>query len=438
MEYNLYTMKKQITILLTLIVLMTGMPVQSEASSLLSRVWDKVDSAFTTVKQKTSDVFSNVKETTSDFASEVKEKASNAKNKVVSTAIAAKEKTVETASNIGEAISDKASEIKERVSNTASNIKETVSDKASRAKDKVVSATSEIKANISAKTTSVKNKVSEIASNVKEAVTGKASDAKRSVATAASAVSEGASETKGKVSSFFSNALDKARSTLQGAFNMNFLSSVPVIFWKDHFNTMFEHAQNSVDNINLEHNGELITREDFQDDKALHIKKSAELALHIKSLTGCTFLAYGATLAVGGIKELIDGSFLNPNGGRCWEDFYADIVGASAVFGEKSFDKKLNKYMDSFLKENRTVDQVPENATSESAVTLTETVNIEKSVAVPEEQQEITGEADVSEADTLLDIATERQRLTEEYYKAVQKNDAAAVREISAKLKALK
>ena len=99
-----------------------------------------------------------------------------------------------------------------------------------------------------------------------------------------------------------------------------------------------------------------------------------ELALHIKSLFGSSVLAYGVTLAVGGMKELIDGSFLNPNGGRCWEDFYADIVGASAVFGEKAFDKKLNKYMDSFLKENRTINPIEEIAGIEDNVIQTKTV----------------------------------------------------------------
>ena len=228
--------------------------------------------------------------------------------------------------------------------------------------------------------------------------------------------------------------LSKARSVLQNSFNMNFLSSFPVVFWKKTFDRMFDYTQSSIDNLNMEYKGEHITRDDFQDDKALHVKKSAELALHIKSLFGSSVFAYGVTLAVGGIKELIDSSFLNPNGGRCWEDFYADMVGASAVFGEKAFDKKLNKYMDSFLKENRKVDMVDENTSSNEASESVDSTDViapapqAKVVEVPD------GDVDASEAE----IDQKKQRLTEEYYKAVNSGDALNAQRIAEQLRKLK
>ena len=157
----------------------------------------------------------------------------------------------------------------------------------------------------------------------------------------------------------------------------------------------------------------------------------AELALHIKSLFGSSIFAYGVTLAVGGIKELIDSSFLNPNGGRCWEDFYADMVGASAVFGEKAFDKKLNKYMDSFLKENRKVDMV-DDSTSNNETTVVVGPN-DVIAPAPSEETEITGEVEAQNVDK-----TElKQKLTEEYYEAVKRGDSEAVKSISEQLKNL-
>ena len=238
--------------------------------------------------------------------------------------------------------------------------------------------------------------------------------------------------------------LSRARSLLQDSFNMNFLSSVPVIFWRKTFDRMFDYSQKSIDNLNVEHNGELITRDDFQDDKALHVKKSAELALHIKSLFGSSVFAYGVTLAVGGIKELIDSSFLNPNGGRCWEDFYADMVGASAVFGEKAFDKKLNKYMDSFLKTNRKVDMVEDTASKSE-----ESVAIASSPEITEESQDqrlteeyyntvINNDTNVEDAESISNKAEEKQRLTQEYYDAVQRGDTEAAKEIIEKMKNIK
>ena len=230
--------------------------------------------------------------------------------------------------------------------------------------------------------------------------------------------------------------LSKARSVLQNSFNMNFLSSVPVIFWRKTFDRMFDYTQSSIDNLNVEYNGELITRDDFQDDKALHVKKSAELALHIKSLFGSSVFAYGVTLAVGGIKELIDSSFLNPNGGRCWEDFYADMVGASAVFGEKAFDKKLNKYMDSFLKENRKVDMVDGNTSnSETSEYVGPNDVIAPAPAeIASEESEDIGEVDAETADN----SQLKQKLTEEYYEAVKRGDTEAVKSISEQLSNLK
>ena len=121
------------------------------------------------------------------------------------------------------------------------------------------------------------------------------------------------------------------------------------------------------------------------------------MVLHIKSLFGSSVFAYGVTLAIGGFKELIDSSFLNPNGGRCWEDFYADMVGASAVFGEKAFDKKLDKYMDSFLKENRKVDMVNEN--SETTETVGPNDVIAPAPSASAKTVEVSGDVDASEAE---------------------------------------
>lgn len=249
------------------------------------------------------------------------------------------------------------------------------------------------------------------------------------------------SETETEKKSVFKKALDKARNVLKESFNMNFLSSVPVIFWKKTFNKMFDYAQTTIDDMNLEHNGEIITRDDFQDDKALHIKKSAELALHIKSLFGSSVFAYGVTLAVGGIKELIDSSFLNPNGGRCWEDFYADMVGASAVFGEEAFDKKLNKYMDSFLKEKRTVNKVEDEEIVPAVAYSnepTEVIEEENKEELIETEENIDTTNKIDNTSNFADIAQEKQRLTAEYYEAVKRGDTEAVKEISEQLRNLK
>ena len=275
--------------------------------------------------------------------------------------------------------------------------------------------------NLSAAISSIHQKVDSAFDKIKSKITK--SDSKVEEATTDSSAAEAPKEKQ--------SLLTRVRSWLKESFNMNFLSSVPVIFWRKTFNRMFGYSQDSIDNLNREYNGELITRDDFQDDKALHIKKSAELALHIKSLFGSSVFAYGVTLAVGGIKELIDSSFLNPNGGRCWEDFYADMVGASAVFGEKAFDKKLNKYMDSFLKENRKVDMVEtantENTASEEAVNISVA---EESAAASEYEQSYEAVSE-TEAEGVANKALEKQRLTEQYYEAVKNGDMEAVKEIS-------
>ena len=282
-----------------------------------------------------------------------------------------------------------------------------------------------IKDKLSAAISSIHQKVDSAFDKIKSKI--KKSDSKAAETASENSVAEAPKEKQ--------SLLTRVRSWLKESFNMNFLSSVPVIFWRKTFNRMFGYSQDSIDNLNREYNGELITRDDFQDDKALHIKKSAELALHIKSLFGSSVFAYGVTLAVGGIKELIDSSFLNPNGGRCWEDFYADMVGASAVFGEKAFDKKLNKYMDSFLKENRKVDMVEsENTASEESTSVYAT---EENTAANtyEESYESYSE---TEADTIVNKAQEKQRLTELYYEAVRSGDTEAIKEISQKLRELK
>ncbi len=311
-----------------------------------------------------------------------------------------------------------------------------------------------IKDKLSSAISKIHDKVDSAVSKLKEKVNSKkTAQAAASESDSSDSESESPNQktsVKTKISNAFSSALSKARSTLQGAFNMNFLSSVPVIFWKKSFDKMFEYSQKSVDNMNLEYNGELITRDDFQDDKALHIKKSAELALHIKSLFGSSVVAYGLTLAVGGIKELIDSSFLNPNGGRCWEDFYADMVGASAVFGEKAFDKKLNKYMDSFLKENRTIDKInnEENDDYEN-IQYSESIDEETSYELTEEtidskkeetdtiEEDYNTNTEVENTEEFSNKVQTKQALTKAYYEAVQRGDKEAVKAISEQLKSL-
>ena len=235
--------------------------------------------------------------------------------------------------------------------------------------------------------------------------------------------------------SIFSKALNKARKVMQGAFQMSFLSSVPVIFYKDSFNRMTDYVNDSIDNMNKDYNGTTITAKEFQDDKQTHIKKSAELALHIKSLTGSKYLAYGLTLLVGLTKEAIDGSFLNPNGGRCIEDFYADIVGAKAVFGEEAVDKALDKYMGSFIKEGVIKDK--DNVATVTIDTTSNDVEINTTNKAAESPiPETYNEEYIDYSGSSEEISKEQQRqlLMQEYYKAAQKGDTEAVRAIAEQL----
>lgn len=196
---------------------------------------------------------------------------------------------------------------------------------------------------------------------------------------------------------------------------MTFLPKLPVIFFKDSFNAMFKHTKKSIDEINLTQDGRQITRDQMFDDKALHIKKSAELALHIKSLIGPAHLAYGITMAVGLIKEALDGSFLNPNGSREKADLKADHVGAMAVFGEKKFDKSLQKHVGAFIKP----------LTSEA---------VEPSTQI-EANGEISAPLRLSAPNAVSPKNTEpeqnRQDLVKQYYEAVSKGDSARAQELS-------
>ncbi len=232
--------------------------------------------------------------------------------------------------------------------------------------------------------------------------------------------------------SFFSNALAKARSVMQGAFQMTFLPSVPVIFYKSSFNRLFDHATRSIDNIQLEHNGQTITRDKFQDDKALHIKKSAELALHIKSLIGSAHLAYGITMAIGVIKEAIDGSFLNPNGSRSKEDLSADHVGAMAVFGEDKFNNALRKKLDQFIVAPAQTSSHSSNITSAEATEVSNIEETEPADSVAAQEEEIVVQ-DHMQPPTAED-AVNRQQLITEYYKAVNSGDTEKIKQLGSLL----
>lgn len=232
--------------------------------------------------------------------------------------------------------------------------------------------------------------------------------------------------------SIFSKTLDKARNAMQSAFNMSFLSKLPVIFYKDSFDEMFTHANKTIDELDYEYKGVQVTRDDFQDDKALHIVKSAELALHLKSLLGSKHLAYILTVSVGIIKEVIDGSFLNPNGSRSVEDIRADIVGARAVYGKEAFDKSLDKYMYSFVKPGVLP---PEEELPEPE---------RKPYPCPEDDDSkyieppVTETITLSNQDGFVNIQQKREQLMQEYYKAAQKGDSEAVKRLSQELKNLK
>jgi len=231
--------------------------------------------------------------------------------------------------------------------------------------------------------------------------------------------------------SFASDALAKARNAMQGAFQLSFLHKLPVVFYKNHFDTMFTHANNSIDNMNLKYGDRTITNDSFQADKALHIKKSAELALHIQSLIGSKHLAYGITMAIGLIKEAIDGSFLNPGGSRSKEDLYADHVGARAVFGKEKFDKSLNKHLGNFVKPDTTT-ATPATPASASAPAVPSHEPVTQVSPFAAEPVTISGSVSAPAA-----ISGARQQLLKKYYDAAEKGDSATMQRLSAELKAL-
>jgi hypothetical protein len=227
--------------------------------------------------------------------------------------------------------------------------------------------------------------------------------------------------------SVFSDALAKARKVMQSAFQLSFLPNLPVVFYKESFKQMFEHTNKSIDEMNLQHEGRTITRDQFQDDKALHVKKSAELALHIKSLIGSAHLAYGMTMVVGLIKEAIDGSFLNPGGSRSKEDLVADHVGAMAVFGQKRYDASLQKNLGHMVKP---VANEPDNVAAPA-----ESSPAEKTQPNPfsGETLNLTGSSspDTDNASSL------RQQLLKKYYQAAERRDSAEMQRLAAELQQL-
>ena len=226
--------------------------------------------------------------------------------------------------------------------------------------------------------------------------------------------------------SVFSDALAKARSAMQGAFQLSFLHKLPVVFYKSSFDKMFEHTNRSIDEMNLKYGERTITRAQFQDDKATHIKKSAELALHIKSLIGSAHLAYGITMVVGLIKEAIDGSFLNPGGSRSKEDVIADHIGARAVFGEEKFNASLNKHLGQLIKPEAS--PPPDSQPAAAAVFAGDQTGSAGTVnqvnPFSQEGSQIGGSSST------------RQQLIKRYYDASEKGDSEAMKAISAELNA--
>jgi len=227
--------------------------------------------------------------------------------------------------------------------------------------------------------------------------------------------------------SIFSDALAKARSAMQSAFQLSFLHKLPVVFYKQSFDKMFEHTNRSIDEMNLKYGERTITRDQFQNDKALHIKKSAELALRIKSLIGSAHLAYGITMAIGLIKEAIDGSFLNPGGSRSKEDVIANHVGARAVFGEKKFNESLNKHLGTLIKPEGTPTQNSEPA---SAAVF----GGDKAAMAEPVVQQVNPFS--SEGTNIGGSSAARQQLIKRYYEASENGDSAAMKAISAELNA--
>jgi hypothetical protein len=186
---------------------------------------------------------------------------------------------------------------------------------------------------------------------------------------------------------------------------------------------MFAHANSSIESMNLKYGDRTITRNEFQDDKATHIKKSAELALHIKSLIGSAHLAYGITMVVGLLKEAIDGSFLNPGGSRSKEDIYADHVGARAVFGQKKFDASLEKHLGSFVKPQAASDSASTPASADSGGHSPE----------PSQVNPFASDQKLSIGNN---SAEARQKLLKSYYEAVERGDSVQMKAIAVQLQA--
>lgn len=221
--------------------------------------------------------------------------------------------------------------------------------------------------------------------------------------------------------SFVTKALTKARAAMQSAFQLSFLPNLPVVFHKKSFDQMFEHTHASIDNLNVEYQNQTISREQLQNDKATHIKKSAELALHIKSLIGSAHLAYGITMVVGLLKEAIDGSFLNPSGAREKEDVIADHVGAMAVFGKDRFDKSLQKQIPHLVTPG-TIDEEAQATETESPAFAEHTspfASDRLNIGFP-------GAGDASQR---------RQQQLKQYYEAVESGDEDLVKKLAEELK---
>lgn len=223
-----------------------------------------------------------------------------------------------------------------------------------------------------------------------------------------------------EASSFFSRALGRTRELIQDAFQLNFIARLPVIFHRNSFEEMMKYSHMSVDEMHVEYKGHVITRRDFQDDKALHIKKSAMLALHLKSLTGSSHIAYAITMLAGLVKEAIDGSFLNPSGTREKEDVIANHVGAMSVFGKDRFDKALYNNMHHLARPS-VIEQIKPD---------------EHSNTVKEQPADELYDPEGFEQNS-ISYSIEREELLRSYQKAINDGNQSLAIEIGAKIQAL-
>lgn len=151
--------------------------------------------------------------------------------------------------------------------------------------------------------------------------------------------------------SFFSDLIANTRQTVQKSFQLDFIDKIPVLFHKDTLQQDIQYVADTIDNLSITKDDKTITITDIQSDKALHIKKTAELALRLKSFTGSSHLAYGIAMFAGVIKELIDGSFLHPTGSREFADLVADHIGAMSVFGNNKFESAIDNNLNYIVKE---------------------------------------------------------------------------------------